>query len=142
MGLTIGTIILWDNGNIPQGWVLCDGTNGTPDLRNRFILGAANNTELKSSGGVETHSHVFNASYTNYAGSHSHASFNGNSEVASSYLISTGGGSKDLATDNHTHKISFSATNTDADHRHTLNGTNEANNLPTHISLVYIMYTG
>ncbi|NET62429.1 MAG: hypothetical protein F6K47_41915 [Symploca sp. SIO2E6] len=26
--------------NIPQGWVVCDGDNGTPDLRDRFLLGA------------------------------------------------------------------------------------------------------
>lgn len=26
---------------IPAGWQLCDGTNGTPDLRNRFIIGAS-----------------------------------------------------------------------------------------------------
>ena len=26
--------------NIPSGWALCDGTNGTPDLRGRFVMGA------------------------------------------------------------------------------------------------------
>lgn len=37
-----GGIIEWSGavGDIPAGWVLCDGTNGTPDLRNRFIIGA------------------------------------------------------------------------------------------------------
>ncbi len=37
-----GMIMMW-NGSanaIPQGWAFCDGTNGTPDLRGRFILGA------------------------------------------------------------------------------------------------------
>ncbi len=28
----------------PQGWALCDGTNGTPDLRGRFVLGANSET--------------------------------------------------------------------------------------------------
>lgn len=39
-----GVILMWSGAiyNIPSGWVLCDGTNGTPDLRNRFIIGAAN----------------------------------------------------------------------------------------------------
>jgi hypothetical protein len=38
-----GLIIMWAGtlNNIPPGWQLCDGTNGTPDLRDRFILGVS-----------------------------------------------------------------------------------------------------
>jgi len=34
--------VVWSGtaATVPQGWALCDGTNGTPDLRDRFILGA------------------------------------------------------------------------------------------------------
>jgi microcystin-dependent protein len=37
-----GGIIMWSGSlaSIPVGWVLCDGTNGTPDLRERFVVGA------------------------------------------------------------------------------------------------------
>jgi len=37
-----GVIVMWSGSiaNIPTGWVLCNGSNGTPDLRNRFIIGA------------------------------------------------------------------------------------------------------
>jgi hypothetical protein len=37
-----GVIVMWSGtiATIPDGWALCDGTNGTPDLRNRFIVGA------------------------------------------------------------------------------------------------------
>ena len=37
-----GGIILWSGSvaNIPSGWYLCNGSNGTPDLRNRFVIGA------------------------------------------------------------------------------------------------------
>ena len=37
-----GMIMLWSGtiATIPSGWRLCNGTNGTPDLRNRFVLGA------------------------------------------------------------------------------------------------------
>lgn len=40
--LPYGSIIMWFGtiANIPTGWALCDGTNGTPDLRNRFVIGA------------------------------------------------------------------------------------------------------
>lgn len=38
-----GMIIIWHptTSNIPKGWAICDGKNGTPDLRNRFITGTA-----------------------------------------------------------------------------------------------------
>lgn len=38
----VGGIIMWSGtvATIPSGWALCDGTSGTPDLRNRFIIGA------------------------------------------------------------------------------------------------------
>lgn len=35
-----GTIIIWYGSTLPSGFVICDGTNGTPDLREKFILGA------------------------------------------------------------------------------------------------------
>jgi microcystin-dependent protein len=34
-----GTIVMWNGTTIPNGWALCDGTNGTPDLRGMFIVG-------------------------------------------------------------------------------------------------------
>ena len=39
--LPAGTIVMWSGlvGSIPTGWTLCDGTLGTPDLRDRFVRG-------------------------------------------------------------------------------------------------------
>ncbi len=37
--LPAGVIVMWSGINPPEGWALCDGTNGTPDLRGRFIVG-------------------------------------------------------------------------------------------------------
>jgi len=39
-GVPSGLIILWSGQNVPSGWALCDGSNGTPDLRDRFVIGA------------------------------------------------------------------------------------------------------
>ena len=48
-----GMIIAWsgNTGNIPTGFVLCDGNNGTPDLRDKFIIGAGNNYNVGATGG-------------------------------------------------------------------------------------------
>jgi len=37
-----GMIMMWSGSiaTIPSGWLLCNGTSGTPDLRNRFVIGA------------------------------------------------------------------------------------------------------
>ncbi|MFA5351197.1 MAG: hypothetical protein WC357_07715, partial [Candidatus Omnitrophota bacterium] len=47
--LPVGSIIIWSGtvASIPTDWQLCDGTNGTPDLRDRFVIGAR-----QDSGGV------------------------------------------------------------------------------------------
>jgi hypothetical protein len=41
-GVPRGGIIMWSGtiSDIPAGWALCNGSNGTPDLRDRFIVGA------------------------------------------------------------------------------------------------------
>ena len=38
-----GMIVMWSGtiGSIPEGWKICDGQNGTPDLRSRFVIGAS-----------------------------------------------------------------------------------------------------
>lgn len=52
-----GSIIPWygNLANIPDGFALCDGTNGTPDLRNRFLVGAGDAYKLAAVGGESTH---------------------------------------------------------------------------------------
>ena len=60
-----GLIAIWSGsiGSIPSGWVICDGTNSTPDLRNSFILGAGNTYSVGQTGGstdaiVVSHTHT------------------------------------------------------------------------------------
>lgn len=49
-----GGIIMWsgDPARIPEGWVLCNGKNGTPDLRDRFVLGHGPTSPMHGTGGA------------------------------------------------------------------------------------------
>lgn len=49
-------IALWNglSSAVPSGWVICDGTNGTPDLRDRFVVGAGNTYSYGSTGNANT----------------------------------------------------------------------------------------
>ena len=60
-----GVIVMWSGSiaSIPTGWLICDGTNGTPDLRNRFIVGAGSTYSVAGTGGsadaiVVSHTHT------------------------------------------------------------------------------------
>lgn len=56
-----GMILIWSGSValIPGGYRLCDGTFGTPDLRDRFILGAGGAWAVDASGGATSHTHNF-----------------------------------------------------------------------------------
>lgn len=49
-----GMITMWSGSvvSIPTGWALCDGTGGTPDLRNRFVVCAGGTYAVAASGGA------------------------------------------------------------------------------------------
>lgn len=55
-----GFIGMWSGSVIPNGWYLCDGTNGTPDLRNRFIVGSGGEYTIGNTGGEKTHTLTVN----------------------------------------------------------------------------------
>jgi hypothetical protein len=73
-----GMIIMWSGsaGDIPAGWALCDGQKRTPDLRNRFIMGAGPDAESGQWGEADSHTHkiaIPNATVpTTPAGAHTH----------------------------------------------------------------------
>ena len=83
-----GMILLWygNTGNIPSGFVLCDGNNSTPDLRDRFVIGAGSAYSPGNTGGsssvtlstsqLPSHNHSLSASgTTGGGGSHRHYGF-------------------------------------------------------------------
>lgn len=58
--IPIGGIVLWSGSvaTVPTGWNLCDGTNGTVDLRDRFVVGAGSTYSVGGTGGATTHTHT------------------------------------------------------------------------------------
>jgi len=78
-----GLISLWSGsiGSIPSGWNLCDGSNGTPNLTDRFIVGAGSSYAVNGTGGATSvtlttnnlPSHTHTATFTGSAlGTHTH----------------------------------------------------------------------
>ncbi|MEM0995966.1 MAG: hypothetical protein AAGN35_02755 [Bacteroidota bacterium] len=47
---TRGMIMMWSGSTVPSGWAICDGGNGTPDLRGRFVVGAGQGQGLSNRG--------------------------------------------------------------------------------------------
>ncbi len=58
-GFPAGVIVMWSGSldSIPAGWALCDGSDGTPDLSNRFVLGVGAAEYLGNTGGSRAHQH-------------------------------------------------------------------------------------
>lgn len=63
-----GIIVLWHGAivDIPAGWVWCDGNNGTPNLKNRFIVQAGGVYAVDQTGGSITHDHTFTSALHNH----------------------------------------------------------------------------
>jgi microcystin-dependent protein len=77
-----GVITLWFGSivSVPSGWALCDGGNGTPDLRNRFIVGAGSTYAVNAVGGsanaiVVDHTHLATSVVSDPSHTHVNGSF-------------------------------------------------------------------
>jgi hypothetical protein len=140
VGLPSGAIVLWSGsiGSIPSGWLICDGTNSTPDLRNRFVVGAGSTYAVAATGGsadaiVVTHTHTASVSDPghNHSPSSPATTFWGNDATATSGSPGGGGSAASLTTGSAVTGISV--TNSTAG----TSGTNA--NLPPYYALAYIM---
>lgn len=116
-----GSIVMWNSTTAPSGWALCDGNNNTPNLKDRFIVGAGLNYGLNTMGGekdvtlnlsqMPRHTH----SYHYHGGSYSYrGSFEQNNHLA-------------LFDSEHTDDIKY------------VGGNAHHNNMPSYYVLTFIM---
>ena len=102
-----GIIGLWATASgIPAGWALCDGTNGTPDMRNKYLNGASVGADAGATGGTFNHSHTIDHTHT--ANAHTH---NGTtSSSTSGYLRQNEANDSNKSYLNHTHSTTLDGT--------------------------------
>ena len=163
----IGAITLWMGAAAPTNWAICDGTNGTPDMRGLLPIGVSGSYGLNTTGGSKdaiavSHTHTATTNNTGAhthslsgtaasAGNHSHSytKQSGSTKVDSggmpgsgSYPLgstggTTGGGGA------HTHSVSGTA-NSAGNHTHTVTvasggASGTGKNLPPYRAVNYIM---
>ena len=114
-----GMILMYTGSSAPTGWAICDGSNGTPDLRDRFIVGSGSTYSAGSTGGyadaiIPSHSHTYekadNMNYNN---------------------IFNAGGGRSFA-----YNLSYSDQNTS-----TVGESATGKNIPPYYALMFIMKT-
>ena len=142
-----GGIIMWSGVIIPESWSLCDGTNGTPDLRNRFIVSSGSSYNIDTSGGSTTrtlsvsnlpsHNHT---GTTNNDGAHHHRQRLG---IIDDENFSGNNGQKPPA-DAPIGTKSYTIDNTNSSHQHefTTNSTGSGTSFdirPPYYALAFIM---
>ena len=132
----VGGIIIWDDaiGNRPLGFELCNGSNGTPDLRDKFVMGAGGDLQIGDTGGVQKHTHT--PPNTNTAGAHSHTV----SGTTTGSNTKDGGYEGVKVQKSHSHSFNGTTSN-DVAHDHTIGETGEAWNYPPYMRLYFIMRT-
>lgn len=116
----VGSIVMWSGaiGTIPAGWQLCDGSGGTPDLRDRFLVGAGSSYSVAATGGAATndlqHTHGVGTLVTG----------------APSPLEPVTAGGVNVAADDHTHTLTGATANA---------GSTTQENRPPYYALAFIM---
>lgn len=124
--------------DIPAGWSLCDGSDGTPDMRGYYAKLSSNTTLIGDVAGSNAHTHAASNSHTHTAsGSHSHTGNTSNQDG-----IYVGGGNTTWRLGlGHSHSISSTSSAT-TDWGSTPVQADSANSEPAYRTVAFIMFTG
>ena len=164
--IPVGGIIMWSGtiASIPSNWSLCNGSNGTPDLRNTFVIGAHSDSSgakttvtgsATASGGSKdatlvSHEHTTDSiietgstSAKDLSGSVTHISegFNVNGTVSGVFTKTNQGNSSPTGSAS---TSPVSGISMDVNHRHSTDTQGSAatdKNLPPYVALAYIIRT-
>jgi microcystin-dependent protein len=146
-----GGIIMWSGAvsAIPTGWVLCNGSNSTPDLRDRFVVGAGSTYSVDDTGGSSTvtlteanlpaHKHSASSSSTVSDPGHSHSYINSGANYSNNYSPYSG-----PSVNNETRTTSPATTGISVSTSTTIGNTGSGTaheNKPPYYALAYIMKT-
>ena len=141
-----GVITMWSGAieDIPVGWSLCDGTDGTPDLTDRFVTGAGDQYDVGDTGGADDHALTVGEMPahdhdTETAGEHTHRILTEQSDNRTTNIPNIGdtGGTYQQEGDS-----GVPVTEPDGDHTHNVTETGGGNaheNRPPYYALAYIM---
>lgn len=148
--IPVGTILMWSGqiNQIPEGWALCDGQNGTPDLRDRFVAGAGAGYTVGATGGANTitlspnemptHNH---SGQVGPAGGHSHTLHRNNGPVMQ-YTWAAREGTRSIAAGDDNNQGAGIGTNWTGEHTHALDpagGNQPHENRPPYYALAFIV---
>jgi hypothetical protein len=147
-----GLISMWSGtiASIPSGWVLCNGSNGTPDLRNKFVIGAhtdsagvaystvtGSNTQTGGTKDaiVVSHTHTATSVVTDPGHLHTFTNYSNANGASDTPIIGSSNTLTTVSTNSAVTGISVATTNSTEGS----SGTNQ--NLPPYYALAYIMKT-
>lgn len=131
IGMWLGTLA-----SIPFGWQLCDGNNGTPDMRGYHLKIANTTGEIGNTGGSNTHTHAASNSHTHTTGtSHNHTGYSSWQSSSGTTSANNDGVSKD-----HSHPSLTSCSSATSSWAATTISANSSNNEPPYRTVAFIQY--
>lgn len=106
-----GIVVHYNGSEVPSGYLYCNGSDSTPDLRNRFLKGASTGGDSGIGTGNNNHGHTI--THTHTANAHSHTGTSNGNDSATN--VRNGGGAYECSTNGHTHPVTLNNTTVTVD---------------------------